>query len=121
VPVDAQTVRTQDAARPEPELESEPVIVKSETAEENTDPHQRFGYSVTSPLPSDDAQDEYEVEAIIDHDEHDDGTMQFLVRWKGYGPDEDLWIPDSELMASASSIYSNYMSSLNSHFRKKGA
>lgn len=52
--------------------------------------------------PTDAAQmddDEFEVEKIVDHT----GTpkarrdMDFQVRWKGYGPDEDTWLPYAEV------------------------
>jgi Chromo (CHRromatin Organisation MOdifier) domain len=40
---------------------------------------------------------EYFVEKIIDacKCEH---SMQYLVRWLGYGPEEDQWLPCSKLV-----------------------
>jgi hypothetical protein len=43
---------------------------------------------------------EFEVEGIVDH--HGDPaesktTWDFLVRWKGYPPEEDTWLPWKEL------------------------
>jgi hypothetical protein len=40
---------------------------------------------------------EYFVEKIIDERPRGRGR-QYLVRWKGYGPEADLWLPRSELL-----------------------
>ena len=39
--------------------------------------------------------DEYVVEAIIDHRGNPNrrSTLEFLVRWLGYEPEEDTWLP----------------------------
>jgi hypothetical protein len=49
-----------------------------------------------------DHQDHYEIEAILSHrgDARYRTKMEFLVRWKGYGEGEDLWLPYSELRDS---------------------
>ncbi|KAJ2929564.1 hypothetical protein H1R20_g7532, partial [Candolleomyces eurysporus] len=48
------------------------------------------------PLKFDDGTEEYFIEKIID--EHRTRRMsRYLVRWKGYGPEDDLWIPEEEL------------------------
>jgi len=46
----------------------------------------------------------YEVEAILDEDESDDGARgadasgpHFLIRWSGYGPDHDSWEPEENV------------------------
>ncbi len=41
----------------------------------------------------------YEVERIVDHRRHR-GRDQYLVRWKGYGPQDDQWKAASELTHS---------------------
>jgi len=46
--------------------------------------------------------------------EDEDGTMQFKVRWRGYDPSFDLWIPDHEIIHSASKLYAKYMGKINS-------
>jgi len=38
-------------------------------------------------------QDSYEIEAILNHQETDDG-MRYLVRWKHYSPEHDSWEPE---------------------------
>jgi hypothetical protein len=49
-----------------------------------------------SPVVGADGLEEYAVEAIIDEQRHGHG-MQYLVRWAGYGPEEDRWLPRCEL------------------------
>lgn len=43
----------------------------------------------------------YSIERIIDERQWGRGP-QYLVRWKGYGQNSDLWLPRSELMETAS-------------------
>ena len=40
---------------------------------------------------------QYEVEAILDKREDEDGVVEYKIRWKGYGPDEDTWEPEDNL------------------------
>jgi hypothetical protein len=46
--------------------------------------------------------DEFDVEEILNHEgsPKKKTEMQFLVRWLGYGPDDDLWLPWSELRSN---------------------
>ena len=44
-----------------------------------------------------DGEEEYEVEKILQHRIRGK-TTQYLVRWKGYGPGDDSWLPEKELL-----------------------
>lgn len=46
--------------------------------------------------PEPDENGEYEVEAIVDH-KKEKGKSVYRIRWKGYGPGEDTWLPANEL------------------------
>lgn len=52
-------------------------------------------------------QDEYEVEEIIAHRGNGNRT-QYLVRFKSYGPEDDLWLPKRNL-ANAGDILDDYI------------
>ena len=39
------------------------------------------------------ALDEWEVETGLTHRQGPTGTLEFLVRWKGFGPAHDTWEP----------------------------
>ena len=39
---------------------------------------------------------EYTVDHIVDQQHHGHG-FQFLVRWAGYSPEADLWLPGKEV------------------------
>jgi hypothetical protein len=83
--------------------------------------HNRFHASLLTPVKQTDqygeqninpppvlieAEEEYEVEAILNH-----RTLrhhaQYLVRWKGYGPSEDSWEPEKNL-ANSKRILNEY-------------
>lgn len=55
-------------------------------------------------------QKEYEVEAVVDHRVRGRFT-EYKVRWKGYGPMDDSWVPEAEL---------NCDSLLNKYFKSAG-
>jgi len=44
-------------------------------------------------------QQEFVLEEILAHkgDRHRRGTMEFLVRWEGFGPEHDSWEPYANL------------------------
>jgi hypothetical protein len=48
------------------------------------------------PIITDAGAEEWEIEKIIDKRTRRRGN-QFLVRWRGYGPDADVWVPGKEL------------------------
>jgi hypothetical protein len=35
----------------------------------------------------------YEIEAVLNHRKGENGNDEYLVRWKNYGEDADLWVP----------------------------
>ena len=47
------------------------------------------------PLVPEDSQ--YEVEEILDHQERRHGRTKYLVRWVGYGQEDDQWIPAEDI------------------------
>ena len=49
------------------------------------------------PLVTTDGTTEYFIDRILDRRPRRRGH-QFLVRWSGYGPEHDLWLPRSELL-----------------------
>ncbi|WVW85331.1 hypothetical protein I302_107369 [Kwoniella bestiolae CBS 10118] len=53
---------------------------------------------------------EYEVEAVVDHRQkkgNQAGKYEYLVSWKGYGPEHNTWEPE-EHVAHAADIVSRY-------------
>ncbi|GJP79406.1 hypothetical protein CLOP_g9640, partial [Closterium sp. NIES-67] len=40
---------------------------------------------------------EYEVESVLAHRRRQNGTVELLIRWKGYDPSEDRWIPETNM------------------------
>jgi len=56
---------------------------------------------VPPPIINDDGDEEFVVGEILQHRERPgrgrSKVLEYLVRWKGYGPDEDTWLPKSEL------------------------
>ena len=40
---------------------------------------------------------EYEVERILKERRKRNGSVEYLVRWVGYGQEEDQWVPDYDL------------------------
>jgi transposase InsO family protein len=58
--------------------------------------HTRDGRQTPEPLDID-GEEEWEVERILDREETRDGRERFLVRWKGFSPDDDSWEPAENL------------------------
>jgi RNase H-like domain found in reverse transcriptase/Integrase zinc binding domain/Integrase core domain/Zinc knuckle len=51
---------------------------------------------------------EYEIEKILDHVEDEDGSVQYKVRFVGYGPKSDLWYTDDEMLEWAPELVADY-------------
>ncbi|KAK2081600.1 Testis-specific chromodomain protein Y 1 [Saguinus oedipus] len=51
------------------------------------------------------ASQEFEVEAIIDKRQHQNGKTEYLVRWKGYDKEDDTWEPEQNLTNCEKCIY----------------
>lgn len=64
-------------------------------------PYRDGGTVIPPPLPEViEGEVEYEVESILDHRLVGNGKRrksQFLVRWKGYGPEHNSWEPEAHL------------------------
>ncbi|KAB5590188.1 hypothetical protein CTheo_6381 [Ceratobasidium theobromae] len=45
------------------------------------------------PTITEDREEEYKVDHIVDSEFDKEGTLCFRIRWKGYGPDWDTWEP----------------------------
>ena len=55
----------------------------------------------------------YDVEKILDH-RGTKNNKEFLVRWKGYDPDEDSWIKEKDVTQSAITEYRQYLKNKDS-------
>ncbi|GBE85800.1 hypothetical protein SCP_0803220 [Sparassis crispa] len=53
-------------------------------------------HSHPGPLITEDGVEEWEVKTIVDHRPRGRG-FQYLVRFKGYGPEHDVWLPGREV------------------------
>ena len=49
------------------------------------------------PITTEGAEDEYEVDEIIDSRKSQGGKMFYKVKWKGYGPHEWSWEPENNV------------------------
>ena len=58
----------------------------------------QYGPNETRPPPEIlDNEEEYEVDHIVRHKQNNRRQLLFLIRWKGYGPEDDTWEPASNL------------------------
>jgi len=60
------------------------------------------------PIVTTDGEIKYFIDRIIDEHTHDWGK-QFLVRWLGYGPEADLWLPQCKI--DDTEAYMNWLKS----------
>ena len=42
---------------------------------------------------AEDELESYEVRKLLDHRYSEDGQLEYLISWKGYGPESDSWEP----------------------------
>ncbi len=52
--------------------------------------------------------EEFRIEKILDHREEEDGTVRYKVRFVGYGPRDDLWYDDEDLLETAPEMMAEY-------------
>ena len=73
-------------------------------------------------LPADTLQqvgdDIYEVEELIDRERDEDGNWKYLVKWKGYPPEENSWEPSANISGNALREYLD-KHDINSRRRKR--
>lgn len=50
----------------------------------------------------------YEVERIVDKRKNKKGKMEYLVRWRGYGHEEDTWEPETHLSSNCAVFIQEY-------------
>lgn len=54
-----------------------------------------------------DENKEYEVEMILDHKKVGNGPTKYLIKWKGYGEEENTW--ESKENISAPKLLTDYL------------
>ncbi len=52
--------------------------------------------------------EEFRIEKILDHREEEDGTVRYKVRFVGYGPKDDLWYEDEDLLETTPEMVAEY-------------
>ncbi|KXN80920.1 hypothetical protein AN958_06829 [Leucoagaricus sp. SymC.cos] len=55
-------------------------------------------------------EEQYEVEGIVNHRYCKEG-LQYLVKWKGYGHQENKWIHEDKLTRFADELIQKYLKS----------
>ena len=53
-------------------------------------------------------QDDWTVERILRHRRKANGTLEFLVRWSGCGPEGDQWEPVSAFLPTVNDVWAGY-------------
>ena len=72
--------------------------------------HQNNVHRPGQPLPPPEiiqGEEEYKVESIITHQVNHQG-LQYLIKWKGYGHQENKWIHADKLSRHASNLIAEY-------------
>ena len=67
-------------------------------------------------MTSDDApaeEDQWTVKKILRHRRRQDGSLEFLTRWEGYGPEGDQWEPAASFLPIVNTIWLDYLKKHN--------
>ncbi|GJP36896.1 hypothetical protein CLOM_g21358 [Closterium sp. NIES-68] len=57
---------------------------------------------------------EYKVESVLAHRRRRNGTMELLIRWKGYDPFEDSWVPETDMGNARRPLHDYLQAPINS-------
>ena len=55
--------------------------------------------------------DVYDVEAVVGYRQNGDGSVDYLIKWKGYSEEENTWEPESNLNAGSLELAKEYCKS----------
>lgn len=98
-----------------------PVFHVSNLRPYSPDPiHERHPPKPPTTIIANDGVEEYEVETILDSRLYR-GKLQYLVRWKGYGPEENSWEPEANLKNAKTMITKFHKDNPNSPRRISAA
>ena len=89
---------------------AEPPKPRRATDQERQELAERGRLKVAPPGEEDvfDQDGAFGIERILDHAVDDDGIVQFKVRYVGFGPEDDLWYDEDELVALSPDLVADY-------------